>query len=49
MGYPEHSARKQVEIRSGDKMPYIEVTLSDVIKLRKVNKMAWINDILPPK
>jgi hypothetical protein len=49
MGYEDLKACRPAEIRSGDKMPYIEVTLSDVIKLRKVAKMPWTDDFLPPK
>ena len=47
MGYDEHAKRRPVEYRPGDKQPYIEITKADEIKLRKIAKMPWSDDILP--
>lgn len=49
MGYADRATQKPAEVRSGDKLPYVEVTLTDEIRLRKIAKMSWTDDILPPK
>jgi hypothetical protein len=49
LGYPAHSSLRKVEYRPADKMPYLEVTTDDVIRLRKVARMPWQNNIQPPK
>ena len=49
LGYPEFAKRRPVEYRSGDKMPYLEINLNDEIRLRKVAKMDWTDDFIPPQ
>jgi hypothetical protein len=46
MGFDEYAKRRPVEYRPGDKLPYIEVTMSDQIKLRKISRMPWSDDFI---
>ena len=45
LGYPKMSSNEPVKIRTGDKCPYVKISVGDSLRVRVQEKSEWIKKL----